>query len=131
MKTILDYALAYSHKSYSVILMVCKDKKPAINFNFCTLMYMKRYTSTGLSLPTDLAHRIGRDRGDISRSRYLRYSGRQMSNATKIPHLVFDQYPAGCITCGKIYVNEQIGHRIVCKCKTSGHNKSIQKRAGL
>jgi hypothetical protein len=32
---------------------------------------MKRYTSTGLSLPNDLIHRIDNDRGDVSRSRYL------------------------------------------------------------
>ena len=30
MKTDLDYVLAYSHKSYSVIPIVGKDKKPAI-----------------------------------------------------------------------------------------------------
>jgi len=32
---------------------------------------MKRYTSTGLSLPNDLMAKIDSDRGDISRSRYL------------------------------------------------------------
>ena len=30
MKTILDYASSYSHKSYSVIPIVGKNKKPAI-----------------------------------------------------------------------------------------------------
>ena len=32
---------------------------------------MKRYSSTGLSLPTDLMKRIDVDRGDVSRSRFL------------------------------------------------------------
>ena len=32
---------------------------------------MKRYTPTGLSLPTDLMHKIDCDRGDVPRSRYL------------------------------------------------------------
>ena len=32
---------------------------------------MKRYTSTGLSLPNDLMQKIDSDRGDVSRSRYL------------------------------------------------------------
>jgi hypothetical protein len=32
---------------------------------------MKNYTSTGLSLPTELMRKIDAERGDISRSRYL------------------------------------------------------------
>jgi hypothetical protein len=32
---------------------------------------MKRYTSTGLSLPNDLMQKIDSDRGDVSRSRYM------------------------------------------------------------
>ena len=32
---------------------------------------MKRYISTGLSLPTELIQKIDSERGDISRSRFL------------------------------------------------------------
>jgi hypothetical protein len=32
---------------------------------------MKKCTSTGLSLPTDLMERIDADRGDVPRSRFL------------------------------------------------------------
>jgi metal-responsive CopG/Arc/MetJ family transcriptional regulator len=32
---------------------------------------MKTYTSTGLSLPTELVRKIDNERGDISRSRYI------------------------------------------------------------
>ena len=32
---------------------------------------MKYYTSTGLSLPTELVRKIDSERGDISRSRYI------------------------------------------------------------
>jgi hypothetical protein len=32
---------------------------------------MKRYSSTGLSIPIELIHRIDAERGDVSRSRYL------------------------------------------------------------
>lgn len=32
---------------------------------------MKHYTSTGLSLPTEIVDRIDSERGDISRSRFL------------------------------------------------------------
>jgi hypothetical protein len=32
---------------------------------------MKRYSSTGLSIPIELMHRIDAERGDVSRSRYL------------------------------------------------------------
>lgn len=32
---------------------------------------MKNYTSTGLSLPAELVRKIDRERGDISRSRYI------------------------------------------------------------
>jgi hypothetical protein len=49
--------------------------------------------------------------------------------SAEIPDLVVDQCPVGCIKCGKIYVNVQTGHRIVCKCNICGHNKGIQERA--
>jgi metal-responsive CopG/Arc/MetJ family transcriptional regulator len=32
---------------------------------------MKRYTATGLSLPTELLDKIDSERGDVSRSRFL------------------------------------------------------------
>jgi hypothetical protein len=32
---------------------------------------MKRYISTGLSLPSDLMQKIDSDRADVSRSRYI------------------------------------------------------------
>jgi hypothetical protein len=35
------------------------------------VLSMKRYIPTGLSLPVEVAQRIERDRGEISRSRYL------------------------------------------------------------
>jgi hypothetical protein len=38
---------------------------------YCNIVFMKRYTPTGLSLPADLMHRIDCERGDVPRSRYL------------------------------------------------------------
>jgi hypothetical protein len=47
---------------------------------------------------------------------------------TAIPDLVVDRCPIGSTNCGKIYINAQTGHRIVCECKICGHNKDIPQK---
>jgi hypothetical protein len=39
------------------------------------------------------------------------------------PDLVVNRCPIDCVNCGKVFVNPQTGHRIVCKCQLCGHNK--------
>jgi len=36
--------------------------------------------------------------------------------ATQIPDLYTNECPVGCKDCKGIYLNDQIHHRIVCKC---------------
>ena len=41
-----------------------------------------------------------------------------------IPDLIVKICPLGCDTkCAEIWINETIGHRIICKC-TCGHTKN-------
>jgi hypothetical protein len=49
------------------------------------------------------------------------------------PHfqdLVTDTCPLGCNTCSRIYVNELIGHRILCKCKSCSHGNQNSDKSG-
>ena len=39
------------------------------------------------------------------------------------PDLVTDECPLGCGNCAEIYMNDQIGYRIVCRCIICNHNK--------
>ena len=40
-----------------------------------------------------------------------------MTESTTCKDLIIDKCPLGCTYCHEIYLNEQTGHRIVCKCK--------------
>jgi hypothetical protein len=40
-------------------------------FQYYNVLTMRRFVPTGLSLPVEIAQRIEKDRGEISRSRYL------------------------------------------------------------
>jgi hypothetical protein len=46
-----------------------------------------------------------------------------MQSLGDYPDLIVDQCPIDCENCGEIYVNDQIGHRIVCRCIRCNHNK--------
>jgi hypothetical protein len=100
---------------------------------------MRRYIATGLSLPTEIVRRIDDERGDISRSRFLlriiqrayQYNQNkvedraQMDNTCPacLPDIIINICPLGCdIECAKIWMNESIGNRIICRC-LCGHNK--------
>lgn len=46
------------------------------------------------------------------------------------PDLIVNRCPLGCENCNEIYVNEQTGHRILCRCskchhKTDGKHRKI------
>ena len=41
-----------------------------------------------------------------------------------LPDLIINVCPLGCSArCARIWINESIGHRIICKCCQCGHNK--------
>jgi hypothetical protein len=42
------------------------------------------------------------------------------------PDLITDECPLGCDDCEEIYVNEQTGHRIICRCNKCGHKKDCE-----
>jgi len=47
----------------------------------------------------------------------------KISPAT-LPDLIVSICPFGCNgTCQKVWLNETIDHRIICKCKKCNHNK--------
>jgi hypothetical protein len=40
--------------------------------------------------------------------------------------LITDACPLGCDICSRVYVNEYIGHRILCRCKRCNHGNMEQ-----
>jgi hypothetical protein len=51
--------------------MVLVPKRNRLYIKACMLVVMKRYSSTGLSIPTEMLERIDSSRGDIPRSKFL------------------------------------------------------------
>ena len=106
---------------------------------------LKRYKPTGLSIPIELMQKIDMERGDVSRSRYIlrilekvyrirstkkkEVDGEYLSFQSAscfYPDLITDECPLGCDDCEEIYVNEQTGHRIICRCNKCGHKKECE-----
>jgi hypothetical protein len=50
-----------------------------------------------------------------------------MQSVTKYPDLVISQCPTGCENCAEVYVNEDTGHRILCKCIKCNHGNLKNK----
>jgi hypothetical protein len=45
-----------------------------------------------------------------------------------LPDLIVNTCPLGCdLKCAEIWINETIGHRIICACIKCGHNNNNNK----
>ena len=44
------------------------------------------------------------------------------------PDLLVDKCPLGCDNCAQVYVNNEIGHRIICKCLNCNHGNLKNKK---
>ncbi len=62
----------------------------------------------------------------ISQSNRNRYSDCDESNL--LPDLIVDTCPLGCTRkCDESWINEQIAHRIICKCRCH-HKRKLFRR---
>jgi hypothetical protein len=51
------------------------------------------------------------------------------SASSSYPDLIVEECPVGCNNCKEVYVNQQLGHRIVCLCHKCGHRQIFLEKS--
>ena len=97
---------------------------------------MQESIAVGISLPKHILSKIDTERGDVPRSRYLQrilrktlcYGSRRqgskqivMQPSLSIPPIIVEECIPSCEQCPSVWINEEIGHRILCRCKKCNH----------